>query len=281
MSLVYISLILSIVSLSLVVYLILRETPTSSIKTESIQESAVTNVLIADEAVTTEKLSDTSVTTKKIVDKSVTGDKLADSSVTSDKLDPSAIIIADGSVTSDKIADGAITSAKLEQDGDFVMTGSLEVSKLAVYTNNFLTIANQATAVLTEDGYPSGSTIEISWTGLTGVTTVTLPKCQIGYHLDIFLHNVVSGGEDLIINTNASDSYSATSLISQPVNKSATTVAGTKNRLTINGDATVARCSLGSLFEFVGVDDDVWRVRGLCVPIILYTFLLIKLWDVG
>lgn len=77
------------------------------IKTDNIQDEAVTYGKIADKAVGEEKIADSAIQNRHYSKFSISEDKLASDSVTTDK-------IKDSSVTTDKIADEAVTMQKLE-----------------------------------------------------------------------------------------------------------------------------------------------------------------------
>lgn len=78
-------------------------------KTDDINDQAVTTKKIHNGDVTNEKLAGDSVTTDKIKDESVTTEKLATSAVDTDK-------IKEGAVTNDKLADDAVTIGKLDPE---------------------------------------------------------------------------------------------------------------------------------------------------------------------
>lgn len=86
------------------------------LKTDDINDQAITKDKIRDGNVTTEKLADGAVRSDKISDASITTPKIANGNVTEDKLDKSAVTtskIADQSVTTEKLADQSVSNAKL------------------------------------------------------------------------------------------------------------------------------------------------------------------------
>jgi len=91
--------------------------PISRIKTDGIQ----------DDAITSAKIGDTNVATADIANSSVTAAKLAADAVTSAKL-------ADDAVTSAKLADDAVTSAKL--DTNIAVAGTLGVTGATTLNSN-------------------------------------------------------------------------------------------------------------------------------------------------
>lgn len=106
-------------------------------KTDDINDQAITKDKIRDGNVTAEKLADGAIKTPKIADKNITTDKLAEGAVTSSKLD-------NGSVTEEKLDDLSVTNEKLDfssvsydklQDGAVITRkikdGSVTAEKIA------------------------------------------------------------------------------------------------------------------------------------------------------
>jgi len=85
-------------------------------KTDDINDQAITTVKIRDRNVTSDKLSDGAIKSSKIADGNVTAEKLAESSVVTSKIADKSITnvkLGDGSVTTDKIASKSITEDKI------------------------------------------------------------------------------------------------------------------------------------------------------------------------
>ena len=96
-------------------------------KTDDINDQAITKDKIRDGNVTNEKLADGSVSTDKLPDGAIKTEKIADENVTTSKL-------ADGSVSTSKIADKNITKDKLADnavDASQVVDGSIGNAKLS------------------------------------------------------------------------------------------------------------------------------------------------------
>lgn len=107
------------------------------IKTEDIENGAITHDKMDLNSVGLLELRELSVSTEKIVNKAVTTDKLANAAVTTGKIDGSAVTeakiadaavttakIADGNVTTDKLSSGAVTSGKISSGA--VTSGKLD-----------------------------------------------------------------------------------------------------------------------------------------------------------
>lgn len=84
-------------------------TKVAMMKTDDINDQAITKDKIRDGNVTTEKLADGAVSTDKIPDGAIKASKIADQSVTTGK-------IKDGSVTNKKIAHNSVSRAELTPD---------------------------------------------------------------------------------------------------------------------------------------------------------------------
>ena len=82
--------------------------PDGAIKTEKIADGNITTSKLADGAVSTSKLADQNVTREKIADQSVDNSKLSREAVTYDKL-------KDKSVITEKLNDRAVTTEKVEE----------------------------------------------------------------------------------------------------------------------------------------------------------------------
>ena len=82
--------------------------PDGAVKTEKIADKNITTSKLADGAVSTSKLADQNVTKEKIADQSVDNSKLSHEAVTYDKL-------KDKSVITEKLNDRAVTTEKVEE----------------------------------------------------------------------------------------------------------------------------------------------------------------------
>ena len=89
---------------------------TTSVDTDSIHDSAVTEAKLAADAVTNAKIADGAVDTAQLADEAVETAKIADDAVTQAK-------IADDAVGTDQVVDDAITSDKILDDS--ILTGKL------------------------------------------------------------------------------------------------------------------------------------------------------------
>lgn len=88
------------------------------VSTDKLSDGAIKTPKIADENVTTEKLAEASVVTSKIADQNVTSEKIADQSVDNSKLSPSSVSydkIKNNAVTTEKLNDRAVTTEKVEE----------------------------------------------------------------------------------------------------------------------------------------------------------------------
>lgn len=89
-----------------------------AVSTDKLPDGAVRTEKIADENVTTSKLADGAVSTSKIADQNVTKEKIADQSVDNSKLSPEAVTydkLKDKSVITEKLNDRAVTTEKVEE----------------------------------------------------------------------------------------------------------------------------------------------------------------------
>ena len=89
-----------------------------AVSTDKLPDGAVKTEKIADENVTTSKLADGAVSTSKIADQNVTKEKIADQSVDNSKLSPEAVTydkLKDKSVINEKLNDRAVTTEKVEE----------------------------------------------------------------------------------------------------------------------------------------------------------------------
>lgn len=89
-----------------------------AVSTDKLPDGAVKTEKIADENVTTSKLADGAVSTSKIADQNVTKEKIADQSVDNSKLSPEAVTydkLKDKSVITEKLNDRAVTTEKIEE----------------------------------------------------------------------------------------------------------------------------------------------------------------------
>ncbi len=90
----------------------------SAVSTDKLPDGAIKTEKIADENVTTSKLADGAVSTSKIADQNVTKEKIADQSVDNSKLSPEAVTydkLKDKSVITEKLNDRAVTTEKVEE----------------------------------------------------------------------------------------------------------------------------------------------------------------------
>lgn len=89
-----------------------------AVSTDKLPDGAIKTPKIADGNITTRKLAEASVSTSKIADQNVTKEKIADQSVDNSKLSPSAITydkLKDKSVITEKLNDRAVTTEKVEE----------------------------------------------------------------------------------------------------------------------------------------------------------------------
>lgn len=89
-----------------------------SVSTDKLPDGAVKTKKIADENVTTSKLADGAVSTSKIADQNVTKEKIADQSVDNSKLSPKAVTydkVKDKAIITEKLNDRAVTTEKVEE----------------------------------------------------------------------------------------------------------------------------------------------------------------------
>lgn len=89
-----------------------------AVSTDKLPDGAIKTPKIADGNITTSKLAEASVVTSKIADQNVTKEKIADQSVDNSKLSPSAVTydkLKDKSVITEKLNDRAVTTDKVEE----------------------------------------------------------------------------------------------------------------------------------------------------------------------
>ena len=89
-----------------------------AVSTDKLPDGAIKTPKIADENITTSKLAEASVVTSKIADQNVTKEKIADQSVDNSKLSPEAVTydkLKDKSVITEKLNDRAVTTEKVEE----------------------------------------------------------------------------------------------------------------------------------------------------------------------
>ena len=89
-----------------------------AVSTDKLPDGAIKTPKIADGNITTSKLAESSVVTSKIADQNVTREKIADQSVDNSKLSPKAVTydkLNDKSVITEKINDRAVTTEKVEE----------------------------------------------------------------------------------------------------------------------------------------------------------------------
>ena len=89
-----------------------------AVSTDKLPDGAIKTPKIADGNITTSKLAEASVVTSKIADQNVTKEKIADQSVDNSKLSPEAVTydkLKDKSVITEKLNDRAVTTEKVEE----------------------------------------------------------------------------------------------------------------------------------------------------------------------
>ena len=89
-----------------------------NVTAEKLADGAIKTPKIADENITTSKLAEASVVTSKIADQNVTKEKIADQSIDNSKLSPEAVTydkLKDKSVITEKLNDRAVTTEKVEE----------------------------------------------------------------------------------------------------------------------------------------------------------------------
>ncbi len=89
-----------------------------AVSTDKLPDGAVKTSKIADENITTSKLANGAVSTSKIADQNVTREKIADQSVDNSKLSREAVTydkLKDKSVITEKLNDRAVTTEKVEE----------------------------------------------------------------------------------------------------------------------------------------------------------------------
>ena len=89
-----------------------------AVNTDKLSDGVITTPKIANQNVTTEKMADAAIVTSKIADQNVTREKIADQSVDNSKLSPKAVTydkLNDKSVITEKINDRAVTTEKVEE----------------------------------------------------------------------------------------------------------------------------------------------------------------------
>lgn len=89
-----------------------------AVSTEKLPDGAIKTEKIADENVTTSKLADGAVSASKIADQNVTKEKIADQSVDNSKLSPEAVTydkVKNKAIITEKLNDRAVTTEKVEE----------------------------------------------------------------------------------------------------------------------------------------------------------------------
>ena len=89
-----------------------------AVNTDKLSDGVITTPKIANQNVTTEKMADAAIVTSKIADQNVTREKIADQSVDNSKLSPKAVAydkLNDKSVITEKLNDRAVTTEKVEE----------------------------------------------------------------------------------------------------------------------------------------------------------------------
>jgi hypothetical protein len=89
-----------------------------AVSTDKLPDGAIKTEKIADENVTTSKLADGAVSTSKIADQNVTKEKIADQSVDNSKLSSEAVTydkVKNKAIITEKLNDRAVTTEKVEE----------------------------------------------------------------------------------------------------------------------------------------------------------------------
>ena len=89
-----------------------------AVSTDKLPDGAIKTEKIADKNVTTSKLADGAVLTSKIADQNVTSEKIADQSVDNSKLSPEAVTydkVKNKAIITEKLNDRAVTTEKVEE----------------------------------------------------------------------------------------------------------------------------------------------------------------------
>ena len=89
-----------------------------AVSTDKLPDGSVKTEKIADENITTSKLAEGAVSTSKIADQNVTKEKIADQSVDNSKLSPEAVTydkVKDKAIITEKLNDRAVTTEKVEE----------------------------------------------------------------------------------------------------------------------------------------------------------------------
>lgn len=89
-----------------------------AVSTDKLPDGAIKTEKIADENVTTSKLAEGAVETSKIADQNVTSEKIADQSVDNSKLSPEAVTydkVKNKAIITEKLNDRAVTTEKVEE----------------------------------------------------------------------------------------------------------------------------------------------------------------------
>ena len=89
-----------------------------AVSTDKLPDGAIKTPKIADENITTSKLADGAVSTSKIADQNVTTEKIANQSVDNSKLSPEAVTydkVKNKAITTEKLNDRAVTTEKVEE----------------------------------------------------------------------------------------------------------------------------------------------------------------------
>lgn len=89
-----------------------------AVSTDKLPDGVIKTSKIADENITTEKLAEGAVETSKIADQNVTSEKIADQSVGNSKLSPEAVTydkVKDKAIITEKLNDRAVTTEKVEE----------------------------------------------------------------------------------------------------------------------------------------------------------------------
>ena len=89
-----------------------------AVSTDKLPDGVIKTSKIADENITTEKLAEGAVETSKIADQNVTSEKIADQSVDNSKLSPEAVTydkVKDKAIITEKLNDRAVTTEKVEE----------------------------------------------------------------------------------------------------------------------------------------------------------------------
>jgi hypothetical protein len=181
-----------------------KENQLTNIKTEYIQEGAISTDLLQDDSVTAAKLRDSAsvdgdraVTTNHIRDNAVTTAKINNLAVTTDKINNLA-------VTTAKIDDQAVTSSKIANltivDYDINGAAAISHSKLANITAGSVLLGN-ASNVPTATAFSGDVTINSS--GVTSISPGVIVNSDISASAEIAVSKLADGSARQLLQTDA------------------------------------------------------------------------------